>query len=176
MIFVAIPVAARETVVRAAPHLHEPHAALQQPPGDQAIAAEIVGHRVVEAVELLRRRRFRRKIEHLRSAQLQPRRQFVRGDPRFEPRVARAATPHARAFNLLEHFQAVRFALRSDELARSSAETDRRSDWRCWRESSSPDARPAEIRPPVAGPLGANPRASGSTTNVGRLSFMLPRP
>src|SRR5204863_8888564 len=27
-----------------------------------------------------------------------------------------------------------------------------------------------------AGPFGANPRTSGSTTNVGRFSFMLPRP
>ena len=28
----------------------------------------------------------------------------------------------------------------------------------------------------LPGPLGAKPRASGSTTNVGRLSFRLPRP
>ena len=37
-VFVAVPVAARETVVRAAPDLHETHAAFEQAPGNQAIA------------------------------------------------------------------------------------------------------------------------------------------
>ena len=40
--------------------LHEPHAALDEPPGQQALPAEVLGHRVVEAVQLVRRRRFRR--------------------------------------------------------------------------------------------------------------------
>ena len=59
-VLVGVPVAAREAVVGAAPDLHEPHAALQQPPGDQAVAAEVRGDRLVQAVELLRRRRSRR--------------------------------------------------------------------------------------------------------------------
>ena len=44
----------------AAPDLHEPHAALEQPPGDQAAAAEVGGRGVVEAVEVARCRRLRR--------------------------------------------------------------------------------------------------------------------
>ena len=49
-VFVAVPVAARKAVVGAAPNLHEPHAPLQQPAGEQAIAAKILGHFLVQAV------------------------------------------------------------------------------------------------------------------------------
>ena len=44
-VLVRVPVAAREAVVGPAPDLHEAHAALQQPPGDQAIAAEVLRDR-----------------------------------------------------------------------------------------------------------------------------------
>ena len=36
-VLVRVPVAPREAVVVARPDLHEPHAALEQPPGDQAL-------------------------------------------------------------------------------------------------------------------------------------------
>ena len=52
-VFVRVPVAAREAVVGAAPDLDEPDAALEQPAGDQAVAAEVFGDRLVEAVERL---------------------------------------------------------------------------------------------------------------------------
>ena len=42
-VLVAVPVAAREAVVGAAPHLHETDAALQHAAGDQAVAAEVFG-------------------------------------------------------------------------------------------------------------------------------------
>ena len=42
-VFVLVPVAPREAVVVAAPDLHEAHAALEQPPGDEALAAEVIG-------------------------------------------------------------------------------------------------------------------------------------
>ena len=40
-VFVAVPVAAREAVVRAGPDLDEAHAALEQSAGDQAVSAEV---------------------------------------------------------------------------------------------------------------------------------------
>ncbi len=40
-VFVAVPIAARKTVVVARPNLHEPHATFQQPSGDQAFAAKV---------------------------------------------------------------------------------------------------------------------------------------
>ena len=54
-VLVAVPVAPREAVVVAAPDLHEPHAALEQPPRDEALAAEVVG--LLERVDLLVERR-----------------------------------------------------------------------------------------------------------------------
>ena len=54
-VFVAVPVAPRKAVVGAAPDLHEPHAPLEQPPGDQAVAAEVLGDLLVEPVQLARR-------------------------------------------------------------------------------------------------------------------------
>ncbi len=42
-VLVRVPVAAGEAVVVARPDLHEPDAPLEQPPGDQALAAEDVG-------------------------------------------------------------------------------------------------------------------------------------
>ena len=46
-VLVRIPVAAREAVVGAAPHLHEAQAALKEPPGNQTVAAEIGSDRLV---------------------------------------------------------------------------------------------------------------------------------
>ena len=87
-VFVRVPVAPREAVVGSAPDLHEPDPALQQPTGNQAIAAEIFGDRLVQAIERFGRRRFTRQVEHLGRAQLQPGGQLVAGDAGLQPRVA----------------------------------------------------------------------------------------
>ena len=63
---VVVPVVRRPA--RAAPDLHEPDAALEQPPGDQATAAEIGGGRVVQAVEPARRRGLPGEVERLGGA------------------------------------------------------------------------------------------------------------
>src|SRR5262249_4074548 len=56
MVPMGVPIAAREAVVGTAPDLDETDAALQEPAGTQAIAAEFFGDVVVQAVELLCRR------------------------------------------------------------------------------------------------------------------------
>ena len=68
----------------------EPHPALQQPAGQQAVAAEAGEDRVgvVEAVERPRGRALARQVADLRRAELHPRGQLVRGDPRRELGVA----------------------------------------------------------------------------------------
>ncbi len=48
-------------------HLNESHARLAEPAGHQALAAEVVGVRVADAVERLGFRRFARKVEHVRA-------------------------------------------------------------------------------------------------------------
>ena len=90
-VFVGVPVAPGKAVIRAAPELHKTHAALQQPPGDKTIAAEILSDLLIEPVKLAGRRRFARDIEHLRGAELQARGQLIRGDPRLQTRVALAS-------------------------------------------------------------------------------------
>ena len=46
-VLVAVPIAARKTVVRTAPNLHEADAPLQKPAGRQAAQAEVRGDRIV---------------------------------------------------------------------------------------------------------------------------------
>ena len=69
-VLVAVPVRAdflRRGVFRAAEDLHEAHAALDEPAGEQALAAERADVLVIELVELLRGRRFRRADRSLRA-------------------------------------------------------------------------------------------------------------
>ena len=68
----------------------EPDAALQQPPGQQAVAAEAGEDRVgiVEAVECARGRALARQVADLRGAELHPGGQLVGGDPRGEFGIA----------------------------------------------------------------------------------------
>ncbi len=89
-VFVRVPVAARETVVGPAPELHEAHAALEQPPRNQTITAEILGDFLVESVRPLDRLRLPRQVQHLRRGQLQHGRHLVGCDPGVEPAVALA--------------------------------------------------------------------------------------
>src|SRR5262249_6130681 len=49
-VLVAVPVAAREAVVGAAPDLNEPHTALEQTPRDQAIPPEVLGHGRIQSI------------------------------------------------------------------------------------------------------------------------------
>ena len=94
-VFVTIPVAARKAIVGAAPNLHEADAPFQQPAGKQAIAAEIFGHFLVEPVACRVAAVSLRNVEHFGCAELQPRRQFVGGDARFQPGVALRGWPGA---------------------------------------------------------------------------------
>ena len=61
-------------------HLDEPHAALDQPPGDQALPAVGLGRRIVEAVELLRGCGFVRQIHQVGHGRLHAEGQLVVGD------------------------------------------------------------------------------------------------
>ena len=69
-------------VLVAGADLDEPHAALDQPAGDQAAGAELAGRRVVEAVERQGRGRLAREVERFLRGRLHPRGQLVAGDPR----------------------------------------------------------------------------------------------
>ena len=57
--------------------LHEPHAALDQPPGDQAVAAELVGRLLADAVHVERRCVFLRQVDRLGRLGLHAEGQFV---------------------------------------------------------------------------------------------------
>ena len=88
---VAVPVAdALAHRVGAVEELHEAHAALEQPPGEQAVAGEagldLVG--VVGAVGRVRGGRLARQVADFRRAELQLRGQLVAGDPRGQLAVA----------------------------------------------------------------------------------------
>ncbi len=89
-VFVRVPVAPREAVVRPAPDLHKADPALQQPPGNQAVAAEVLRDALVQPVHPVRGRGFPRDVEHFRGAQLQPGGQLVGGDSGVKARVAGA--------------------------------------------------------------------------------------
>ena len=67
--------------------LDEPHAGLGEAPGQQALAAEVVGLRRADAVELLRRLRLLRQVHHLRQLALHPEGQLVRLDHPLDGRV-----------------------------------------------------------------------------------------
>ena len=68
----------------------EPDAALQQPPRQQAVAAEAGEDRVgiVQAIKLARGRALARQVADLRGAELHPGGQLVGGDPRRELGIA----------------------------------------------------------------------------------------
>ena len=73
-------------------HLDEPDARLAEPPGQQALPAEVVGRRVADAVEgqgLPRSRAARSSTSG--ALALHPPGQLVRGDDRFQLGVARAS-------------------------------------------------------------------------------------
>ena len=151
-VFVAVPVAARKAVVGAAPDLHEPHAPLQQPPGDQAVGPKVLGDWFVEAVQFLRRLRLVRDIEHFGRAELQPGGQLVGA------RCARRAASRLRAparcarFSCSQQLEAFASLSRGDELRRFGrkqvgdrirpADADHRALMRGRQKAGPPVARP----------------------------------
>ncbi len=72
--------------------LHEPHAALDQPPGQQAVVGERRLARL-GAVQVERRLRLARQVDQLRGAGLHPVGHLVGGDPRGDLRVAGGVEP-----------------------------------------------------------------------------------
>ena len=70
-------------------HLNVAHARLRQPPRHQALAAVIVGRRLIDAVQIERRLALARQVEHVRRMVLHAKRQLVRIDHRFQVAVAR---------------------------------------------------------------------------------------
>src|ERR1043165_204826 len=113
-VFVAVPVAAGEAVVRAAPDLDKADAAFKQAPGDQAPFTEIFSDGLIEAVELFGRVRFAGQVQNLGRAQLQFSGQFVGPDARVQPRVAGAR----RQMGLVQLFKqglGLLFTFRGDE-------------------------------------------------------------
>ena len=83
VILLEIPVGIPVVVVvgPAGIELHEAHAALNEPPGEEAAAAEVGGARVGEAVKGLRLGRLARQIDRLRSVLLHLPGELVGGDP-----------------------------------------------------------------------------------------------
>ena len=94
--------------------LDEPHAALDQPPGDQALAGEDLRRRIgiVKAVEPLGRRRLAAQAHELGDGRLHAEGQLVVGDRRFQAVVAAHPAQHA----LVERAQQIE--LRALELGR----------------------------------------------------------
>ena len=88
---VRVPLAAGPVI-----ELHEAHAALDQPPGQQAIAAEGGRLLVVEAVESLRRLGLLGQVHGFRRLGLHAEGQFVAGDAGVEFGLLRPGLRHVR--------------------------------------------------------------------------------
>jgi hypothetical protein len=71
-VFVAVPIASRETVIGSAPNLNKTHAAFEQAARDQATCAEILilGNLLVDAVQFFGDVRFPGEIEGVRGGEL----------------------------------------------------------------------------------------------------------
>ena len=87
-VLVAVPVDPRAAERTAVEELNEPHAALKQPAGHQAIAGKTLVCRVVDAIERPHGRRLVGEARGLRDAHLHSRCQFIRSQPRREVGVA----------------------------------------------------------------------------------------
>ena len=80
----AVGVPGAGAAVGAVEDLHEPDAALDQPPGRQAHLAERAGHVLIQAVEPMACRRLVVKPQHLGHGHLHAEGQLVRLDPRSQ--------------------------------------------------------------------------------------------
>ena len=67
-------------IAAAGDDLHEPHATLHQPPGDQAARAEIARDFIIQTIHLVRFDRFLADINRLGRRRLHPKSEFVTGD------------------------------------------------------------------------------------------------
>ena len=102
-VLVAVPIPAREPVVVAAPDLHKPHAAFQQPAGRQALASEDINflrsvdllrpvfHVIADAVHLQHPRGLLGNIERFGRGELHLRREFIAADATLQPLIAGAS-------------------------------------------------------------------------------------
>ena len=87
-IAVSVPGAAGPAI-----HLHEAHAAFDQPPGQETSVAELRRFFPFETVRLFYRVRFVRQIDGLRRGRLHSKRQFIGGLPGREPHIVGAIPP-----------------------------------------------------------------------------------
>ena len=85
-------------------HLHEPHAPLGEPAGHQALAAEVGGDRVVQAVELAGRPRLARDVLDLGHGGLHPEGELERVQAPFEGLIL-ARLLHVLAVDLVEQVE-----------------------------------------------------------------------
>ena len=83
--------------------LHEPHAALDQPAGQQAAGAELDRARIVEAVHRPGRFRLAREIDGLGRRTLHPESQLVSRDPRRQLGVGRVEVLLVHRAQQVEH-------------------------------------------------------------------------
>ena len=81
--------------------LDETHPPFDQPSGDQAAGAEVLGGRIVDPVQCLRLGRFSRDVQRLASLHLHSGRQRITLQPRREIRLA-GMTLKVLAVDLLE--------------------------------------------------------------------------
>ena len=101
-VFVGVPVAPREAIVVAAPHLHEAHPALEEAPRGEALEGEVPsllggvdlrrphGRHAVETIQREHVVGLVGQRQRLGGGQLHPRRQLVGADPGLEPGIAGA--------------------------------------------------------------------------------------
>ena len=157
----------------AAVELHEAHAALDHPPGEQAAQAELGRLLAVEAVELLRLLGLRRDVDHLRGVGLHAEGQLVGGDAGGQFGVV-AAAGEVLAVALGDEVERARAAARRRRpagLAGAATGDVPAADDAC------PGTRPGRKPLPQAGaPPFGQPPGSGRTTNAGMFRFSVPRP
>ncbi len=157
----------------AAPELDEPHAALDQPPRDEAIAARAArsSHRRSRRAFWWRRSR--------RAGRAPPARRAACAPPARSSRCAlRAANRRRRScarLSFAEQVESLAFARRDSRSRRSSARTRSGTGFSAAGLSIVPWCD-AGRKPFVhaALPVHGSPTGSGSATNTGRLSLRLP--
>src|SRR3954462_8660349 len=113
-IFVAVPIAARETVVSAAPDLNETNAAFEQAAGDKAARAKIFSDLLVDAVNFFGGVRFAGQIEGFGRGELQAGGHFETGNAGVETRIA-GARLEMFAIEFGEPFGPIAFGIFGDE-------------------------------------------------------------
>ena len=154
--------------------LHEPDAALDQPPGHQALAGDVVAPRVVEAVQLLDVGRLAIDVDRLGRGRLHPVGQLEALDPRGQLRLGGKLL-------VMKLVQAAASSRAGPAARRRSSPRRARGcrSARPWGAGACPGRRPAETPRPSSprGPWAARgPAGRSSRRSRAGPAISLPRP